>query len=73
MKITVDPTLSILNTIKVTVHEALLLNYISKELSDYFYVLPKIHKPGFPPPGRPIMAAQGAVLEGISKYIVSLL
>lgn len=38
-----------------------------------FYILPKIHKPGFPPRGRPILAAQFSLLENISKYVDSLL
>lgn len=38
-----------------------------------FYLLPKIHKPGFPPKSRPIVSAQGSVLENISKYVDSLL
>lgn len=69
--------------IKTAVHEALALDYISKDLADFliqeypkvpsFYLLSKIHKPGFLPKGRTIVAAQGSALENISKYIDSLL
>lgn len=38
-----------------------------------FYVLPKIHKPGFPPAGRPIVAAQGCLHEPVSRCIDSFL
>lgn len=38
-----------------------------------FYLLPKIHKPGFPPRGRPTVAAQQSLLENISKFVDSLL
>lgn len=38
-----------------------------------FYVLPKIHKPGFPPAGRPIVAAQQSLHEPVSRYIDSIL
>lgn len=65
------------------VHEALSLDYISKELADFlivshsrvplFYLLPKIHKPGLPPRGRPIVATQDSILENISKFIDHLL
>lgn len=43
------------------------MDYITKDLSDFlinehpwvsvFYILPKVHKPGFPPVGHPIVAA----------------
>lgn len=65
----------------MTVHKALLFDYINKELSDYlirehprfpfFSLLPKAHKPGFPPQGRLIVSTQGPVLEGISKCVDS--
>lgn len=82
-KITYDPTLAIQRLIKIVLSEVLALDYISKELFDFlyvefprvpeFYILPKIHKPGFPLRGRPILAAQSSLLENISKYIDSLL
>lgn len=63
--------------------EGLSLDYIDMSLMKFlfndfprtpvFYVLPKIHKLGFPPLGRPILAAQGSLHEPISKYIDSFL
>lgn len=64
-------------------NEALSLDYITKELADFFiveypkvplfYLLPKIHKPGFPPKGRLIVAAQYFLLSNISIYVDFLL
>ena len=34
-----------------------------------FYTLPKIHKPGTPPPGRPIVSGNGTVTEVASNFI----
>ena len=34
-----------------------------------FYTLPKIHKPGFPPPGRPIISGNGTVTEIVSSFV----
>lgn len=63
-----DPTNSIMNIIRLTLHEALSLDFIDKNLADFltvdfpriprFYLLPKIHKPEFPLRSRPIVAAQ---------------
>lgn len=81
LRIDKDPTHSIMNIIKTTLQEGLALDYIDKNLFDYllvdfprvpyFYLLPKIHKPGHP--GRPIAAAQGSVTEKISRYLDFLL
>lgn len=81
LRIAKDPIRSIMNIIKTTLQEALALDYIDKNLFDYlmvdfprvpyFYLLPKIHKPGHP--GRPIVAAQGSVTEKISRYLDFLL
>lgn len=83
VKLSGDPTKSFLNSLKVTIREGLALDYISKELSDFlineyprvrvFYVLPKVHKPGFPPLGHPIVTAQGSLHEPVSQYIDSIL
>lgn len=83
VKLTRDPTMSYLSSLKVTIREGLALDYISKDLGDFlinehprvpvFYVLPKVHKPGFPPVGRPIVAAQGSLHEPVSQYIDSIL
>ena len=52
---------------------------ISPEVADYlvftqprtpcFYTLPKIHKPNRPPPGRPIVSANGCPTERISGFV----
>lgn len=78
-KISFDPTRSILNLVRIMIHEALSLDYITKDLADFlliehprvplFYLLPKIHKPGFPPKGRPIVSAQDSIFENISKFV----
>lgn len=78
-----DPTKEYSNILKIILREGLALDYISKDLSDFllnnhprvsvFYILPKVHKPGFPPVGRPIVAAQGSLHEPVFKYIDSLL
>lgn len=34
-----------------------------------FYSLPKIHKPGFPPPFRPIVADIGSLNEGLCSWV----
>lgn len=38
-----------------------------------FYVLPKIHKPGFPPAGRPIVVVQDSLHKPVSRNIDSIL
>jgi hypothetical protein len=38
-----------------------------------FYILPKIHKPTRPPPGRPIVAGYGSPTERISSYVDEVL
>lgn len=82
-KIDQDLTLTIQKQIRVVLSEGLALDYINKDLFDFlyvefpqvpvFYILPKIHKPGFPPRGRPILVVQSSLLENISKYVDSLL
>lgn len=38
-----------------------------------FYILPKVHKPTRPPPGRPIVSSFGCPTERISSYVDGLL
>lgn len=83
VKLQNDPTKAFTNSIRVLIQEGLALDYIDKTLSEFlinthprvpiFYVLPKVHKPGFPPVGRPIVAAMDSLLELISQYIDSIL
>lgn len=82
-KLSRDPTTSIQSLVKIVLSEGLAQDIITKELHDslyveypripVFYILPKIHKPGFPPRGHLIMAAQFSVLTNISCYVDSLL
>lgn len=77
------PTSHFSNLLRVVLQEALDLDYIDHDLMKFlynehprtpvFYVLPKIHKPGFPTVGRPIVAAQGSLHGPVSKYIDSFL
>lgn len=74
-----DPSKTILKLIQTTLLEAANLGYISEATykslckQEYripiFYVLPKIHKPGFPPPGRPIISGCDSFLDPLSKYL----
>lgn len=38
-----------------------------------FYMLPKTHKPGMPPPGQPIISGCGSLLDPIAKYLEFIL
>lgn len=74
-----DPIMHILKIVKVLVRESLALDYIGLKSNDFFiseypttlvfYILPKIHKTGFPPPVHPIITSYGSVLESISKFV----
>lgn len=74
-----DPGKSISGLIQMVLVEASNLGYIlettAKSLtkSQYrtptFYTLPKIHKPGNPPPGRPIVSGCDSLLEPLSKFL----
>lgn len=77
--LTRDSTDEIANIIKIVVQEALELDIIDIPTSQFlmkeypcipvFYVLPKVHKEGFPPPGRPIVSAMGYLMEPLSQYV----
>ena len=47
-------------------HKALNRLITTKSRSPHFYLLPKIHKGKTPPPGRPIVSANGCAMEKIS-------
>lgn len=59
MQIEQDPTRSIARLVKIIMNETLAFDYISKDIANFliidfpriptFYLLPKIHKPGYPP------------------------
>lgn len=71
------------NVLRTIFHEGLAMEYITKDLKNFmlnefprtpvFYALPKIHKPGFPPSGRLIVAVQQSLHEPVSRYIDSIL
>ncbi len=43
--------------------------YIKKPRTALFYLLPKIHKGIYPPPGRPILSANDCPTERISQFV----
>ncbi|KAJ1127339.1 hypothetical protein NDU88_005742 [Pleurodeles waltl] len=47
--------------------------YIEAPRAPCIYILPKVHKPGGFPPGRPIISGIGSPTEHISEYIDSFL
>lgn len=67
-----DPAKHIASVIKMTVKEGVTINYTTENMAKYlindflrtpiFYILPKIHKPGTPSPGRPIISGCGSLL-----------
>lgn len=67
----------------MTQKEVLALNYISESTAAFLnngfpkvptmYILAKIHKPGFPPVGRPTIAGCGSLLQPITQYNESFL
>lgn len=74
-----DPSKQIICLIHITVNEACMLGYISDQVAKFliqkeprtplFYLLPKIHKPGFPPKGHPIISGMGSILEPLTQYL----
>lgn len=65
--------------IKTVLIEGTNLGYLSEAMAHrltfteprmpIFYVLPKIHKLGFPPKGRPIISGNNSPLEPLSKFL----
>lgn len=74
-----DPSKPISNLIQTVVLEGSNLGYINEFTAksllkqDYripiFYILPKIHKLGFPHPGHPIISGCNSLLDPLSKYL----
>uniref|UniRef100_A0A803TWT5 Reverse transcriptase domain-containing protein n=1 Tax=Anolis carolinensis TaxID=28377 RepID=A0A803TWT5_ANOCA len=77
--LTKDPTNKIRNLIRIVCTEGLSMGYISEKQYDFlqkqnpripvFYVLPKIHKGIFPPPGRPIVSGTSSILEPLAQFL----
>lgn len=65
-EINFDPTKKVQELIRTVLIEGTNLGYITEDMAGrltvktphtpIFYILPKIHKPGFPPKGRPIIS-----------------
>lgn len=78
-----DPTSHIQYILDVLLQEAVSLNYIQDSTAAFLnnpfpkvpvmYVLLKIHKAGFPPVGRPIIAGYGGLLQPPAQYLESFL
>lgn len=78
-EITYDPGKQIQALIQMVLVEATNLGYITEDVAKslfkhqyrtpVFYTLPKIHKPGYPPPGRPIVSGCDSLLDPLSKYL----
>lgn len=78
-RITQDPGKQVKTLIQTVLLEATNLGYITETTAKtlnkqqfrtpIFYTLPKIHKPGFPPPGRPIISGCDSLLDPLSKYL----
>lgn len=75
-----DPSRNVMKLIQTVLTEALNLGYISENtvkaltkqeyrIPVFFYVLPKVHKLGFPPPGSPIISSFDSLLDPLSKYL----
>lgn len=74
-----DPSKRITNLVHTVVQEALTLGYINDHIAKFliqsepriplFYLLPKIHKPGFPPRGRLIISGTGSILEPLAQFL----
>lgn len=83
LKIDSDPSTHIQNIIDVVLKEAISLSYISESMAIFLYndflkvpilyILPKIHRPGFPPVGHPIIAGCVGLLQPIAQYLDSFL
>ncbi|XP_078506462.1 uncharacterized protein LOC144765749 [Lissotriton helveticus] len=74
-----DPTEEVTKQIQDMVEEALSEGWITQSeatylvakhpTTPYFYLLPKVHKPQRPPPGRPIISGIGSLLEPLSTFV----
>nr|XP_016846924.1 PREDICTED: uncharacterized protein LOC107982425 [Anolis carolinensis] len=74
-----DPTDKIQYLIRTVCTEGLSLGYISEKQYEFlqkpnpripvFYILPKIHKGIFPPPGRPIVSGTASILEPLAQFL----
>lgn len=74
-----DPSGNIKKLIQTVLIEILNHGYISENVmkaltkQEYripiFYVLPKVHKPGFPPPSRSIISGFDSLLDPLLKYL----
>ncbi|XP_078510443.1 uncharacterized protein LOC144770079 [Lissotriton helveticus] len=78
-KINKDPTTDLQNELFAIIQKGFDLGFVGPKEFEYlkilhpkvpmFYVLPKIHKDPDHPPGRPIVAGCGSVLEPAAKYV----
>lgn len=74
-----DPTNHVAQLIKIDVDEATIMGHIDDSTATFlinyfprvpvFYVLPKIYKPGFPPPSHLIVSGCNFLLEPLSKFL----
>ncbi|CAJ0931144.1 unnamed protein product [Ranitomeya imitator] len=82
-KLSGDPTLRFQKELQLMVNEALTDGLIDPKLSEYLitdcpvrpliYVLPKIHKDYFNPPGRPIVSGRGSIFNKVSIFLDKVL
>lgn len=78
-----DPISHIQRILNIMLQEAISLNYIEESTAAFLnnaypripvmYVLPKIHKGGFPPVGRPIISGCGGIVQPPAQFLESFL